>query len=83
LAASAAVHAALMTSARRPVTGFLGDAPMTIVSAEAEAKPSMWAPNCIFTTSSFARTCDDCGSELIERDRRDNDNSIRDDAIDD
>ena len=41
MATSAAVHAALITSAWRPVTGSAADAPTTIVSAVMAANPSI------------------------------------------
>ena len=63
MAASAAVYAALSTSAFLPVTGSLADAPTTRVSALTAAKPSIWAPTCSLTTSPLARVCDDSGSE--------------------
>lgn len=44
MAASAAAHAAWSTSARRPVTGSLSDAPTMRVSALTAAYPSMCAP---------------------------------------
>lgn len=66
IAASAAVQAALKTSARRPVTGFSAFAPITMVSALMAANPSMWAPNWILTTSPFARTWEACGSDLYK-----------------
>lgn len=80
IATSAAVHAAFNVSARLrsfqqsaktfrqifnlPVAGFSADAPTTIVSAEMDANPSIWAPTCNLTTSSLAKACVERGSEL-------------------
>lgn len=53
IATSAAVHAALTTSALRPLAGSSVLAPTTSVSALTAAKPSTCAPRCSLTTSPF------------------------------
>ena len=63
IAASAAVHAALITSAFLPVTGSAAEAPTTSVSALTAAKPSMCAPTCSLTTSPLARACSASASD--------------------
>ena len=63
IAASAAVHAAAIASALRPVTGAAADAPTTSVSALTAAKPSMCAPRWSLTTSPAASVCEEDGSE--------------------